>query len=107
MHQHPWLHNLHLTVQLYSDHSVKLRRWYARPQSCYHIHICAFNVLAWLQRAGLLLQVSSEWAQAKTEASQAKAVGDKNKQKSIGLVIRSLKQEMKELGAPALLSLRS
>lgn len=46
------------------------------------------------------LQVSSEWAQAKSEASQAKAAGDKNKQKSIGLVIRSLKQEMKELGQP-------
>ena len=47
------------------------------------------------------MQVSSEWAQAKSEASQAKAAGDKNKQKSIGLVIRSLKQEMKELGQPA------
>lgn len=44
------------------------------------------------------VQVSAEWAQAKSEASQAKAAGDKNKQKSIGLVIRSLKQEMKELG---------
>lgn len=44
------------------------------------------------------MQVASEWGQAKAEASQAKAAGDKNKQKSIGLVIRSLKQEMKELG---------
>ena len=45
--------------------------------------------------------MSSEWTQAKSEASQAKVAGDKNKQKSIGLVIRSLKQEMKELGEPA------
>ena len=45
-----------------------------------------------------VVQVASEWGQAKAEASQAKAAGDKNKQKSIGLVIRSLKQEMKELG---------
>lgn len=44
------------------------------------------------------MQVASEWGQAKAEASQAKAAGDKNKQKSIGMVIRSLKQEMKELG---------
>ncbi|DBA76164.1 TPA: hypothetical protein ACH3X1_009895 [Trebouxia sp. C0004] len=43
-------------------------------------------------------QVASEWGQAKAEASQAKAAGDKNKQKSIGQVIRSLKQEMKALG---------
>lgn len=60
--------------------------------------------LAFVRKTWLLdstqtyLQVSSEWAQAKSEASQAKAVGDKNKQKSIGLVIRSLKQELKELG---------
>lgn len=44
------------------------------------------------------MQVASEWGQAKGEAAQAKAAGDKNKQKDIGLIIRSLKQEMKELG---------
>lgn len=48
--------------------------------------------------ADQLLQVASEWGQAKAEAAQAKAVGDKNKQKDIGLIIRSLKQEMTELG---------
>ena len=42
--------------------------------------------------------MAAEWGQAKSEAAQAKAVGDKNKQKGIGLIIRSLKQEMKELG---------
>ncbi len=46
------------------------------------------------------MQVASEWGQAKAEASQAKAAGDKNKQKSIGQVIRSLKQEMKAIGVP-------
>lgn len=45
------------------------------------------------------MQVVSEWGQAKAEAAQAKAAGDKNKQKGIGLIIRSLKLEMKELGA--------
>ena len=46
------------------------------------------------------MQVASEWGQAKAEASQAKAAGDKSKQKSIGQVIRSLKQEMKAIGVP-------
>ena len=49
------------------------------------------------------MQVASEWGQAKAEASKAKAAGDKSKQKSIGQVIRSLKQEMKAIGVPLFL----
>ena len=63
-------------------------------------HLACVHQIWLLDSSCAYLQVSSEWAQAKSEASQAKAVGDKNKQKSIGLVIRSLKQEMKELGGP-------
>lgn len=42
--------------------------------------------------------MAEEFAAAKGEAARAKADGDKGRQKAAGDVIRTLKQEMAELG---------
>ncbi len=49
-------------------------------------------------------QLAGEWQAAKEAAAQAKASGDKARQKVAGGMIRDLKLEMKQLGTPACLS---
>ena len=44
------------------------------------------------------VQVVTEWATARAAAAVAKSAGDKAKQKSVGQIIRGLKQEMQQLG---------
>ena len=44
------------------------------------------------------VQVVAEWATARAAAAGAKSAGDKAKQKSVGQIIRGLKQEMQQLG---------
>lgn len=42
--------------------------------------------------------LAEEWSTAKVEAAKAKAAGDKSRQKAVGQLIASLKQQIKELG---------
>eukprot|EP00884_Botryococcus_braunii_P002000 jgi/Botrbrau1/11800/Bobra.0224s0007.1 len=42
--------------------------------------------------------LAEEWSIAKAEAAKAKAAGDKSRQKAVGQLIASLKQQIKELG---------
>ncbi len=42
--------------------------------------------------------LAEEWGLARAEAAKAKAAADKPRQKAAGLLIASLKQEMKQLG---------
>lgn len=44
------------------------------------------------------VQVVTEWAFARAAAAAAKSAGDKARQKSVGQIIRGLKQEMQQLG---------
>lgn len=55
-------------------------------------------LFACIQDKKLSVQVAKEWMHAREEAAQAKAAGDKDRQKNAGISIRDLKAEMAQLG---------
>ena len=49
-----------------------------------------------------MLQVVQEWKHMRDEAANAKAAGDKDRQKAAGMFMRDLKFEMAQIGAALL-----